>query len=118
MTLQEVQADAKVLGKKRNARKKPEGKGTQHKRGVLIPIDDLRVHDKLVTGWIGDVHHRGELSLNEANEALHRGTRWVAKSVQVDSIDICEGKWRTHIHVNKKDCYDLRFSNVWIVERS
>jgi hypothetical protein len=39
---------------------------------------------------------------------------FVAKSMLVKEIEECPGKWRTHIHVNKKDCYDVR-QTVWVV---
>jgi hypothetical protein len=87
------------------------------KTGRNISVEDLKVGMKIVTRW----HKPGaefdgidndedlELALMAAGQQ-----RLVAKSMKVTGIEECPGKWRTHIHVNKRDCYDIR-TFVWVV---
>lgn len=67
---------------------------------VSILVRELKVGDKIVKTWA-----RG-------HEQIAGGK--VLKAEKVESIDECAGKWRTHIHVNRRDCYDLR-QKVWVI---
>lgn len=81
-----------------------------------ILISDLRIKDEIVTSetrvsaltkGMSEAEMRkflkeNDLTLYDLDEIV------VAKSVVVKEIDECSGKWRTHIHVNKQDCYDTR----------
>lgn len=66
---------------------------------TMIRVEDLRIGDHIVSATIED---------------KETGRLLAASSHKVDKIEECPGKWRTHIHVNKKDCYDLR-ANVRVV---
>lgn len=80
------------------ARKAPKKKGAEKstvkvRYGAQILVEDLRVGDEIVTMWETD---------------KNTGLRTVARSKKVERIDECPGQWRTHIHVNRMDCYDIR----------
>lgn len=82
-----------------------------------IPVEDLKIGMKIVTRW----HKPGAEfdSITDEDDLLLAlmaagAQRFVAKSMPVKEIDECPGKWRTHIHVNKRDCYDIR-TFVWVV---
>lgn len=61
--------------------------------GHKIQVMNLRVGDSIVTKW---------------------GTTGnILKSMKVEKIDECASKRRTHCHINRRDCYDVR-SNVWV----
>lgn len=32
----------------------------------------------------------------------------IVSATKVEDLSLCEGKWRTHFHVNKTQCYDER----------
>jgi hypothetical protein len=77
-----------------------------------IKVEDLRVDMRIVTSFHGTTKD-GPSFDNETIERLFNlgyggVTQFVNRSVNVRTIDLCEGKWRTHIHVNGTDCYDTR----------
>lgn len=63
------------------------------KRMTRITVGQLRSGDRIVTVRVAD-----KLT----------GEVFCVKSEKVTKVDECPGSWRTHIHINKKDCYDLR----------
>ena len=105
--------------------------------GIRIQVEDLQVGDRIVLSW-----HRAGTALPVSNETIAylrsqvvsgtmslvqaqeqfleelvalTGSRYVNRSKKVERIELCEGKWRTHIHVNKQDCYDTR-QYIWIAD--
>lgn len=105
----------RIIQKQAPRRRAPKPKTEELKRGRKILVEDLRVGDRIVTRW----HKLRELDEGQTLEALQTffeegEVSYVAKSEKVDTIEECQGKWRTHVHVNKRMCYDLR-SYVWIV---
>jgi hypothetical protein len=107
---------ADVLTKKS---KRPKKETLRTARKVLC--GDLRIGMKIVTRW----HKNLDLTeyipegLTESGAASWLADaseyNYVAKSMPIKQLEECPGQlWRTHIHVNKQDCYDTRQS-VWIV---
>lgn len=97
-------------------------KGEPLKRGIRIRVSELRQGDRIVTRWHGKRigGGPGDLTPEQVDQVVndffeHGESDYVAKSVQVDKLELCPQQWRTHIHVNKKDCYDER-GFVWVVE--
>ena len=87
-------------GPKRTDRRAQKEKSTVKVRyGRRIRVEELRINDEIVTSWEGDEY-----------------SRRVAKSSKVETIDECASQWRTHIHVNRGHCYDIRCF-VWIVAK-
>lgn len=68
-----------------------DGKALQH------PCKSIFVHQLRVGDEIGVAFGEGKY-----------GEKVILKSRKVERIDECPGQWRTHIHVNKTDCYDER----------
>lgn len=88
------------------------------KTAIRIAIEDLRVGDRIVTSW-----HRGSLdNLTEEQRVemlemfLDGGEqpRFVASSKEIKQFEECPSQWRTHVHINKTECYDMR-GRTWIV---
>lgn len=65
-----------------------------------IPIVDLRPGMDLAGGHL---------------VAMKEGEVRATKKIRVKDIDECEGQWRSHIHVNKTQCYDMRHSIVRVI---
>lgn len=88
--------------------------------GIRIRVDQLRVGDRIVTSWHkpGQAALAADLSDEETMQVLEsRGEeRYVNTSKKVERKEECPGQWRTHIHVNKSDCYDAR-TYIWIVQQ-
>jgi hypothetical protein len=70
-------------------------------------VEHLEKGDKIVTQFA-----RGS-ELADVDPFAVGNFRYVTKSMKIEQIDICEGQWRTHIHINRQYCYDIR-SRVWI----
>jgi hypothetical protein len=114
------------------------------KTGVRIQVEDLRIGDRIVTSWhtkavvedaISDEdilqlqtdvlmgrktlteaqHEAFDRILEQMNRSMEKSERYVNRTQRVEKIEECPGQWRTHIHVNKKDCYDIR-QYIWIVD--
>jgi hypothetical protein len=70
----------------------------QAKLTTTIKVEDIRIGDEIATllrdGTFGEV------------VAL--------KTKKVESVSECPSQWRTHVHINKMDCYDMR-SQIRIV---
>ena len=60
---------------------------------IDILVEELRIGDQIGTVF---------------REDKETGERLIIKSKPVKEIEECPGQWRTHIHVNRQDCYDLR----------
>ena len=92
-------------------KKKTEAQAKGFKRRCIkILVENLRVGDELVTHFVST-------SSKDVDDVLDflegRESRYALKTSKVTKINICEGQWRTHIHVNGMDCYDIR-TYVWI----
>ena len=103
------------------SRKKPEVKETPKqalRTGVKIQVADLRVGDLMVLNWhapkVSDLTD-DEMLEAFANFREEGQSQYVNRTAKVESIDLCEGRWRTHVHVNRGACYDIR-SYIWVVE--
>jgi hypothetical protein len=68
---------------------------------MQILIEDLKKGDVIATRLLMDKHR--QLVLDHET-----GAPLAEKTMKVEDLDVCEGKWRTHIHVNKRDCHDIR----------
>lgn len=110
---------ARSKSKKKTAAKKSGGL----RSATRILVEDLRPGDKIVTGWHSDTlaQSRGKqgkgMSVDEVMDVLREGEsnrRLVSSSFEVKLFEECPSKWRTHVHVNKQHCYDMR-THVWIV---
>lgn len=113
-------SSARMKSKKKAASKK-EGK---LRTGRRIRVEDLRSGDRIVTSW-HESKDDGQTALT-ADEVMNvlsgsNGSgdgastiRYVNTSREVKTFDECPGQWRTHVHINRSDCYDMR-SYVWIV---
>jgi hypothetical protein len=97
----------------------PKAKADGGKLGILIQLEDIRIGDEIVTSW-----HEGfppgmseERQEELAIRAFEMGetVRFVNRTKRVEKIEECAGKWRTHVHINKSDCYDMR-QKIWVVE--
>lgn len=91
------------------------------KTGMRILVEDLRVGDRIVTSWHRAGEDGAQLSDDEVMDVLsgqngESHTRFVNRSVEVKKFEECPSQWRTHVHVNKSDCYDMR-TYVWIVKQ-
>ncbi len=88
-------------------------KGNNRKPCVSILVEDLHVGDEIVTHFASS---KFDNPIDEVIAFLTEGqytTRFALKSQKVQRISICEGQWRTHIHVNGMYCYDTR-QRVWV----
>lgn len=99
--------------------KKDAAKKEELKTGIRIRIEDLRVGDRIVTSWHTRAEAAGrdgrQLTMDEVMDVLADGEgRYVNRSVEVKQFTECPGMWRTHVHVNKSMCYDMR-GMIWIV---
>lgn len=56
---------------------------------IQIQVQDLRVGDRIAT-------------------ALTENTALAIATKDVKELAVCEGQWRTHVHVNGTECYDGR----------
>lgn len=91
------------------------------KTGIRILVEDLRVGDRIVKSW----HTRAEahaaqgrrMTEDEVMDVLLGGedSRYVDRSTEVKDFTECPSMWRTHVHVNKTECYDMR-TYIWIVK--
>lgn len=93
------------------SKSKPKKKQDEQKLGIKILVEDLRVGDRLVTSW----HARSDLEEGPLDDKEDLATRYVNRSIEVKNFEECAGAWRTHVHVNKSMCYDMR-TYVWIVK--
>jgi hypothetical protein len=85
-----------------------------------VQVEDLKIGMRIVTRW----HKNLDLSKYiPKGLSVSQGLAWmadaaqydyVAKSLKIDQLEECPGKWRTHIHVNRADCHDMR-AFVWVV---
>jgi hypothetical protein len=105
--------------KKRRETEPAKKKQEPLKRGVRIRVENLRRGDRIVTSWHtkGEAARKGgrQLTEDEIFDVMVTGEeRFVNRSVEVKDFDECPGQWRTHVHVNKNQCYDIR-QYVWIV---
>lgn len=62
-------------------------------QGIQVMVSDLRPGDQLVTKW----SRSGQ----------------IAQTAPIKSVDECPGMWRTHVHINRMNCYDGR-GYAWI----
>jgi hypothetical protein len=80
---------------------------------LQIRVESLRKGDKIVTKLGGrrqqDIEREMKLFVEGKGPWPSEG-KIVQAFSEVKTIDICEGKWRTHVHINTTDCYDLRCS--------
>lgn len=81
--------------------KKPGEKVDVRMFGMMIDLIDLRLGDVIINRFANP----------DTLEASFGGTK------DVREITLCEGQWRTHVHVNKIMCYDSR-QQVCIVDPS
>lgn len=105
----------------RTAEKKRTKKAQMTRPCVEINVEDLRKGDEIVTVFArqGKAQLKKTFAHRTAEEALEdfvteNGQRKAIKAEKVDEIVECPGKWRTHVHVNKRMCYDMR-GKVWVV---
>ena len=88
----------------------------QNVTGVRILVEDLVVGDRIVTSWRSS--STVELTDTEVAEVLlgekEMSERYVNSSKEVKKFSECPTLWRTHVHVNDSDCYDMR-TYVWVV---
>lgn len=68
---------------------------------VQINVLDLKVGDRFVTVF-------------SRTDDPETGSRMCLKSAKVEDKEECPGKWRTHVHVNKRECHDSR-GKIWVV---
>lgn len=108
-------SSARMKSKKAQG-KKPEADA---KLGRRIRIEDLRVGDRIVVAWHRgyppnmDNDRRNELSAHFYELGVE--PRFVAKTKKVEKFEECTGMWRTHVHINRGDCHDMR-GYIWVEE--
>jgi len=91
---------------KRSSRASKKAKGSKKILFVRkILVEDLRIGDRLAPVLVGHPIY-GAVAKND-------------RTVEVRLIDECAGQWRTHVHINKSDCYDMRsYVHVVVDERT
>ena len=112
MTTTEARMRSKKAAEEANKKKAP------LRRGIRIRVEDIRIGDRMVTSWHDPLKVRP--TLDQAIDSLMSTTpdnsgRFVNRSRKIEKINECPGKWRTHVHFNGNECWDLR-SYIWVVE--
>jgi hypothetical protein len=106
--------------KSQRGKKQQDQKPQKLRQGMRVLVADLRVGDKLVKSWTSvskqAQKQNRQLSDDEVMNVLQNGEqRYVDRTEDVKEKEDCPSQWRTHIHINKRDCYDGR-AYVWIVK--
>lgn len=95
-------------------------KNVELRTAIRVQVEDLRLNDRIVTSW-----HKGlpQAATDEQKDAIlydvltgAETPRYVNTSVEVKTFAECPSQWRTHVHINKTSCYDMR-SFIWIVKQ-
>ena len=74
------------------------------KTKIQHPCESILVSELKVGDEIGTVFGFGKYD-----------EKVILKSKKVEQIEECPSLWRTHIHVNRNECYDTRH---WVVVKS